>query len=394
MKKTKIHSMVFISAILLLAYTTWLTGCGSGANGGNSGNGVSGSRDNQIVKDDRATDLQKAMLLNRSPIFKTITDVKDIQSPVLIIIKDGQSVYFHESSDPSFASSPEQTASCLLVTTKANDDGTINCALNLGMPDGSLSFDLDEMNIESLSELENYLLETFNINSGAENLPETIYQYQKQFFSQEYLHAINNMRNTDYSGNIKVSDINDPMVFITDDEYVVKAVGGDYDFAPAERNQYAPATTSVSDYARPSIEGGLGLGFTSVGRYDAESGTISYKYTVDEVKAYMSQERDTFCFLEIVGLDPYGEFSSESSGQTVLAHTYIMRISTINKDGVFLGSANLYFTQSKDYRTNSGSQLSKNFMNQLAAITMSYDRYDRAVFQWGYIGEIWRNAEP
>ena len=361
-----------IAALLCVALLALsLAGCSSG---GTSKNGQIAVKD-----DEKATELARQMRINHFRYFPQLEGIKQLASPLCVILYEKDGTGFLEDETLSLAS-PEQANALLLVELErqrghsGNFEGDYTCDMTYATADGSMSVVIaEDVALEKGRKIADLLGEKFTFAEGEETLFTRMADYQQALESRDYLTAINACRD-DYGDerDISAKDVGEPMVYMVDADYVCKPVAGsDLMMHPAEEGQYVPPE---GNYVRPEISGSVSLGFTSVGKVpDAQGNTA---YTLDEVNARMEALPETFCFSEIVGKRYFGTFTSKSSGTSLNTESYSMRVSVISMDGRLLGYKYLYYDPSEvDTSGLSG---------QLLGMKLSVDKYNDTIISWSY----------
>ncbi len=336
---------------------------------------------------------QMGMEINRnvSRLFPTVSDLKEIKGPVAIIVSEKSGNYkMYKGAKLATAADLESAGSVLLLEANRNDKKIFGWRVKLSTVDGGLAINLNSLDVEKISEAEDKLLTAYTFSEGAEDLPSIIRNYEKALFAEDYLTAINKSADS-YAGrqeglDIDPSEIREPLVYLTDTGSVVKPVDGDLAFSPAAPSQYVSKSASLSDYRRPAIEGEIGLGFTGLGRQVVEDGkkSMTAVFTVEEIKRRINTPSDVFCFSEVVGCNYYTSLTLKKDNTNLTLNRYVFRVSVIKKDGTLLG----YFVCSSNQMENDGL----GFNVQIAALTMSYDKYDRIVVPWEYLNDFWRKV--
>ncbi len=322
---------------------------------------------------------------NSSKYFPKIDGVDELASPLCIIAhKEEQTEYLLTDELPAVL--PDEAAAVLLVdmVDPGSDDEEekkpLNCKMTYGAPDGSVSFVIGErVQLEEEEDLADLINNTYTFSEGPADLFEKIVSYQDELESRDYLSAINACRD-DYAsaGTYNIEDIADPIVYMVDADAVCTPAAGDLAFSPAENNQYVPAEND--NYERPEIEDPISLGISA---FESNPGNDGSHYTLEDVESLLESPKSTFCFSEIIGWKPFGDFTSKSSGDTITANSYDMRVSVIDMEGNLLGYRDLSYSYDP----------AEDFMGLTASyigITLSRDKNDTVVFPWGYESEIYK----
>ncbi len=329
-----------IAALLCVALLALsLAGCSSG---GTSKNGQIAVKD-----DEKATELARQMRINHFRYFPQLEGIKQLASPLCVILYEKDGTGFLEDETLSLAS-PEQANALLLVELErqrghsGNFEGDYTCDMTYATADGSMSVVIaEDVALEKGRKIADLLGEKFTFAEGEETLFTRMADYQQALESRDYLTAINACRD-DYGDerDISAKDVGEPMVYMVDADYVCKPVAGsDLMMHPAEEGQYVP-------------------------------------HTLDEVNARMEALPETFCFSEIVGKRYFGTFTSKSSGTSLNTESYSMRVSVISMDGRLLGYKYLYYDPSEvDTSGLSG---------QLLGMKLSVDKYNDTIISWSY----------
>lgn len=371
MKKTRWIALLL--CLLLLA--GGLAGCASG----NGGKGAEKAEEN-----DKALELAKSLRVSHSEFFPTILEVKELATPICVIVKKDGATDFLADEALSLAA-PEEAKALLLVDLDANKgdddkpDGSYKCTMTYGTTDAELSVVLDRnVPLEKDVALSTLLNERFSFAEGDAALLEKIRAYEAEIAGRDYLTAINACKDDYGSGYFDLNDVAEPMVYMKDANCVCEGLpGNDFYSDPAEKGQYVPAWDGA--YERPEITGDISLGVAAVGKRPDDDG--GYYYTLEQAEAAMATMPETFCFSEVVDKEPFGTFSSNSTGESFTAYSYIMRVSTISMDGKLLGYTTLSYEAPDD-------PLGLNA--QIIAMTLSRDKNGDIVFPWGYKDELWK----
>lgn len=360
-----------IGVFLFLALL-FLAGCG-GADSDTQSQG----------NDETAVRLAKDIEQNKSTYFGYISDVKELPSPLAIVVKADQT-YFLESEDLPIAA-PEEAQGLLLAKVSANNDETYSLSLTMADRTGQLSVGIaNNQKLDSIDELVTFINENYRFQEGASTLLSEIKAYEDELAGRDYLTAINKSKDAyvpgvaDEVSALTAAQVNEPMVYMMDEDFACNSIDEDtIAFIPAESKQYVPpGGTNYASYTRPDISGPISLGLSNVGR-PADSDP----YTVQTVQEKMAKPGDTFVFLEVVDTKYYSSFNSKKSDASGKAYTYNMRFSVITLDGRLLG----YTTVS--YSPSAGNS---SLGNSLNAMTLALDKNDMAVFKWEYRSAFWQ----
>ena len=373
-----------IAALLCLALLACcLAGCGSGGDAPKA----DGAAQNE--KDEGAKDLGYNLWVNTSTFFRGISGVTELAAPICVVVKKGGAYEFLQDEALPIAA-PDAAKAALLVeaTARKGDDGepdgTYNCEVTYGTTDGSLSVVIGrDIVLEKDQSPAEMLQARYTFVEGDATLLAKIADYEAQLAGRDYLTAIKACEN-DYgsaSYTINAADIAEPMVYMKDAAYVCEPVpGNDLYSAPAEKGQFVPSHESYANgYQRPEISGDVTLAVTGIGKRPDDSGDTDY--TLEEAEAMMATLPETFCFSEIIGMKPYGTYSSKSSGDSFTAYSYVMRVSVIGMDGTLRGCCELLFDAPDD-------PLGLNA--QIIALSLSVDKNGDVVFPWAYKSELWK----
>lgn len=357
-----------ISTLRLLALTLaallCLCGCG--------GTGAA-----QPVNDERAAALAKELKANPCPFFPRIEGVDTLPSALCVVVTVDKVAYFlQDDALPTCA--PEAAEAVLLAqmntvhTAGGKQEGVYNCDLIYGTPDGSLSVTIAKgLRLEKGDTLPKLLKARFTFAEGEKSLPRELVAYGEKLKTMDFQTPIDACRgdyDNDHLGlQVKKEQFGEPLVYLTDADYVCEPVPGNDLFShPAEKNQFVPDMTQK--YERPPIGGAIGLGFAGLGKPD------DTPYTLAEVQERLAAQPDAFCLLEIVGLKPFGTFKSSDGKSNFTAITYQMRFSLIGFDGQLLGHWTVHYD---------GSGLT-NLEKQFIGNQLSVNKYGQVVLPWSF----------
>ena len=377
MKMTKILALLLGLALL----AGCLAGCAAG--GSATDDGAADSAASDTAED--AKEYARRLSVNDSEFFPAITGVTELQPQICVVVEqDGETFFLEDDALPLAA--PEAAKATLLVymTEQKGDDGepdgSYKCGVYYGNADASESVQIGRgVVVEKDQTVAEMLNERYAFTEGEDGLLARIADYEAKLADRDYLTAINACADAYQSANaLDPGDIAEPMVYMKDANFVCEPpTGNGFYSQPAEDGQYVPAWGD--GYQRPEIAGDVSLAIAGIGKRPDDSGSTDY--TLEEVEAAMQAMPDSFCFSEVVDKQPFGTYSSKSTGESFTAYSYVMLVSAITMDGQLLGCRTLRFEAPDD-------PLGLNA--QIIAMSLSVDKNGDVVFPWGYKDELWK----